>query len=178
MPHMLLLAGTGRDSGKTLFGCRILSHLGARHTIYSLKITPHFHKGIRSGKVFRDERDFFISEELSPGSGKDSKRFIEAGAKRSFFMIAHDENLGDALEALFSEVSDHVFWVCESGGARQWIVPGLFMIISESKKEEWKPGSVSNSSLADRQIMRDGNEFDFPIENIQIGEQGWILTNT
>ncbi|MFN8208243.1 MAG: hypothetical protein U0T82_12670 [Bacteroidales bacterium] len=177
MPQLLLLAGTGRDSGKTLYGCRILSHWGSSHSIYTIKITPHFHKGIRSGRIIHDTEDIFIAEELSAGPDKDSKRFLEAGAKRSFFIMAQDEQLGDAMETLFREVPGNISWICESGGARHWVNPGLFLLITQGGIEEKKERNAFYQ-LADQKIVRTGTMFDIPAENIQIGENGWILKNT
>lgn len=176
MPRMLLLAGTGRDSGKTLYGCRVLSHWCSSQTIYSIKITPHFHKSIRTGKIIHDDPDLFIAEELIAGTAKDSMRFLEAGAKRSFFIMTQDERLGDALEILFREVSGNFFWICESGGAQQYVKPGLFLLISQAGVEEKKEGNALHK-LADQKIVRTGSVFDIPAENIQISEEGWILRN-
>lgn len=173
---MLILAGTGRDSGKTLYGCHILSNWCSSQTIYTIKITPHFHKGIRSGEIIHDEADLFIAEELIAGTDKDSKRFLEAGAKRSFFIMAQDERLGDALEILFREVPGSFFWICESGGARKYVKPGLFLLITQAGVEEKKEGNALHK-LADQKIVRTGSVFDIPAENIQISEEGWILRN-
>jgi hypothetical protein len=175
MPQLLLIAGTGRNSGKTSLGCAILEKYGRQFPIFSLKITPHFHKGIRTGIVLYDSPDCFIAEEVSPGNEKDSQRYLAFGASRSFFMMTRDDQLGMALEVLFSKVPMEQHWICESGGARQWINPGVFLMLSQAVIEDRKPGIERNLSLAHKILQMNKDGFDFSLDELEPKPGNWYL---
>ena len=43
IPNMLLIAGTGRKSGKTTLACACIAHFSKQTGIYAIKISPHTH---------------------------------------------------------------------------------------------------------------------------------------
>ena len=86
LPQLLLIAGNGRDSGKTTLACLIIQKFSTDHQIIALKISPHKHRIAAGGKVICDTENLYIAEETNPGTGKDSSRMLQAGAGRSFFI--------------------------------------------------------------------------------------------
>ncbi len=88
LPQLLLIAGNGRDSGKTTLACLIIQKFSPEHQIIALKISPHKHRIAAGGKVICDTENLYIAEETNAGTGKDSSRMLQAGASRSFFICA------------------------------------------------------------------------------------------
>ena len=55
---------------------------------------------------------------------------LAAGARKSFFVMALDEQLPEAMQQVLSIIDHHDFIVCESGGLRNFVSPGLFFMMS------------------------------------------------
>ena len=173
--QLLLIAGTGRNTGKTTFACNILRKFSPNHELIAVKITPHFHKNIESGKVIIDRADFFIAEETDATNGKDSSQMLQAGARQSFFIMANDEHLNTAFQEIKKIIPSGALMVCESGGLRYHLVPGLFIMMSESEPGISKTTSEKLKLIADRVITFDGEKIDFDLDMIVIKDNQWKL---
>jgi len=174
IPQLLLIAGTGRNTGKTTFACNILRKFSLMHPIISLKITPHFHKIIHSGKVFIDTENLYFAEETEHKTEKDSSLMLQAGAHKSYFVMAKDEHLHTAFQEIGKIIPSGALLVCESGGLRDQVVPGLFFMMS-SPENEIKPSAQRLKLLADRVITFDGKRIDFELDMIEIKDNQWKL---
>ncbi len=175
IPQLLLIAGTGRNTGKTTFACNILRKFSTNHKLIAVKITPHFHKNIQSGKVIIDRADLFIAEETDATNGKDSSLLLQAGARQSFFIMAKDEHLENAFQEIEKIIPTDSLLVCESGGLRHFVVPGLFFMMNKTDGEMIKPNSEKLKLIADRVIAFDGEKIDFDIDMIEIKDKQWKL---
>jgi len=175
MPQLLLIAGTGRNTGKTTLACKIIQKFSTDKTIIALKITPHFHRNIQSGKIIINESDLYIVEETDPTTGKDSSLMLKAGAQQSYFAMATDEHLGEVIQNIFRLIPSDALLVCESGGLRDWVVPGVFLMMNRNDTEILKPGTERLKILADRLITFDGENIDFELDAIEINDNQWKL---
>ncbi|MDP2335430.1 MAG: hypothetical protein Q8N05_03060 [Bacteroidota bacterium] len=175
IPQLLLIAGTGRNTGKTTLVCNILRKFSLDHSIISLKITPHFHRNIQSGKVIIDESNLYLAEETDSTTGKDSSLMLQAGALQSFFVMANDEHLDTAFQEIGKRVPSGSLLVCESGGLRYHVVPGLFFMMSRSENAIIKPASEKLKLLADCMITFDGEKLNFDLDSIEITDNKWTL---
>jgi hypothetical protein len=173
--QLLLIAGTGRNTGKTTFACNIILKFGLNNPIISLKITPHFHKNIKSGKVIIDRTDLYIAEETDATTGKDSSLMLQAGARQSFFIMANDEHLSTAFQEIEKIIPSGSLMVCESGGLRYHVAPGLFFMMSHSEPGISKSASEKLKLIADRVITFDGEKIDFDLDMIEIKDKQWKL---
>jgi hypothetical protein len=140
-----------------------------------LKITPHFHKNVQSGKVIIDETNIYIAEETNSTTTKDSSLMLQAGAEKSFFIMATDEFLSQAIPEIVKRIPEGSFIVCESGGLRHHIVPGLFFMMNKTSGERIKPDAEKLMLLADRVITFDGEKIDFEINSIEITDNRWTI---
>ena len=174
-PQLLLIAGTGRNTGKTTFACIILRKFSSMHSIVSLKITPHFHKNIQCGNVIIDRTDLYIAEETDASTGKDSSLMLQSGAQQSFFVISGDENLDAAFQEIEKLIPFGSLLVCESGGLRNQVVPGLFFMMNRSGNKPIKPASEKLKLLDDRLIIFDGEKIDFDLNTIEIIENSTVV---
>ena len=90
MSNILLLAGTGRNVGKTTFGCCIVSQIAVQTTTISVKISKHPHP-LTDGlhQLAGDDKTWFIAEERASEGNKDSLRYRKAGAVMSLYAMAN-----------------------------------------------------------------------------------------
>jgi len=175
MPQLLLIAGTGRNTGKTTLACKIIQKFSTDKSIIALKITPHFHRNIQSGKIIINENDIYIAAETDSTTGKDSSLMLKTGAKQSYFAMATDEHLGEVIQNIFRLIPSDALLVCESGGLRDWVVPGVFLMMNRNDTEILKPGTERLKILADRLITFDGENIDFELDAIEINDNQWKL---
>lgn len=175
MPQLLLIAGTGRNTGKTTLACNIIQKFHANKSIISLKITPHFHKNIQSGNVLINKTYLYISEEIDSTTGKDSSLMLKAGAQHAYFAMATDEHLGEVIQNIIKIIPSDALLVCESGGLRDCVVPGVFLMMNSNDAGIIKPGVQKLKMLADRLITFDGEKIDFNLDTIDIKDNRWKL---
>ncbi len=67
--------------------------------------------------------------------------------------------------------------ICESGGLRQIIKPGIFLMINKKNNHKIKPQAIRNRELADKWIEFDEQKFDFNPLNLHFSESGWAIQN-
>ncbi len=175
LPNLLLIAGTGRNTGKTTLAGKIIQKFSPGKTIIALKITPHFHKNIQSGKILINEKNLYIAEETDPTTGKDSSLMLKAGAQQSYFVMANDEHLSEVIQNIFRLIPSDALLVCESGGLRDWVVPGVFLLMNRKDIEILKPNEEKLKMLADRLITFDGEKTNFDLDAIEINDNRWTL---
>jgi len=175
MPQLLLIAGTGRNTGKTTLVCKIIQKFSPVKSIIALKITPHFHRNIQSGKILFNETKLYIAEETDSTTGKDSSLMLKAGAQRSYFAMATDEYLGEVIQNIIRLIPSDALLVCESGGLRDWVVPGVFLMMRRNDTKILKPGTERLKILADCLITFDGVKIDFEPDTIEITDSQWKL---
>ena len=175
LPQLLLIAGTGRNTGKTTLACKIIQKFSPVKTIIALKITPHFHRNVQSGKILFNETTLYIAEETDSTTGKDSSLMLKAGAQQSYFVMATDEYLGEVIQNIIRLIPSDALLVCESGGLRDWVVPGVFLMMNRKDNEILKPGTEKLKMLADRLITFDGENIDFEIDTLEITDNQWKL---
>jgi len=85
-------------------------------------------------KVVIQDDHLTIIEENDAQTGKDSSRMLAAGASRSFFVMATDEQLVKAIDKIINLNGSDTYYICESGGLRQYVVPGVFILVSHHGK--------------------------------------------
>lgn len=160
-PNILLVAGTGRNIGKTILACRILEQLAKNHEPVGIKISPHFHPMEDEQEYVYQSENFGIIEEKSI-TKKDSSRMLQAGSARVFYVQCKKEYLSDALERLFPLLNQKAPVVVESGGLYDLAEPGLLLYISGNeikKKIQIRPES-NVIALSQNEVK------DFKEENI------------
>ncbi len=176
VPNMLLLAGAGQNVGKTSFAVDAIKHLKKiGHVVYALKITPHFHSLNPSHLIFQTE-NYQISLEKELSGNKDSSRMLDAGADEVFFVQTRlDGTLPEAFDYVLRMAKENVLWVCESGGLRSYVDPGLFLYFKLKGEEPQKSSAKRLMPLADKVVVFDGSDFDFLPEQICVSDYQFKL---
>jgi len=175
LPNLILIAGTGRNSGKTTIACAIIRNFCNSYPIIAVKISPHFHEKEQDMLPIFSNENLFIAEEIDDSKPKDSSRMLAAGARKSFFVMSRDEQLQEAFQQVLSIVDHHDFIVCESGGLRNIVTPGLFFMMSSNDNPVLKPNSLKFKSLCDRWITFDGKKYDFSVDSLEIQNNKWKI---
>ena len=135
--NLLVVAGSGRNSGKTTFACRIIeqfSHLG----ITSIKISPHFHEPSSGLIHVSGKPGFEIYEETNRNTLKDSSRMLRSGAAKVYYIQTREDNLNEAFSEVYMNLAVDKPVICESPSLRNYIEPGAFIIMISDKVNKYK----------------------------------------
>ncbi|MGM0667466.1 MAG: hypothetical protein ACQETA_09105, partial [Bacteroidota bacterium] len=135
--RLLIIAGTGRGSGKTTLACQIIrcfSHLGP----LAIKISPHFHAPGEGLIDWHRGEKFNIFRESSKTGGKDTSRMLESGASAVYYIQAYDSHVREAFELLAGELDPERPLICESPSLGRYISPGVLFITDSEKVESKK----------------------------------------
>lgn len=135
-PKLILVAGNGRNVGKTYFSSRVIESLKYYGPISAIKISPHFHSE-QQGELIHESKNCRIFRETVYNS-KDSSLLLKAGAEQSFFVMSKDDGLSEVI-SFFKEILENEMVVCESGGLINYTDPGLFFFLKKPEQEIVKP---------------------------------------
>jgi hypothetical protein len=137
LSNLLLIAGTGTKSGKTTLACRIIEQF--KHlNITAIKISPHFHETTPGLKTIYEETGYAIYEETKTDSTKDTSRMLHAGASTVYFAKVLDDRLLFVFNKIKDLIPEGVPIVCESPALRNFVEPGVFIIISSETTRSHK----------------------------------------
>jgi hypothetical protein len=131
LDNLLLVAGSGRNSGKTTFVCKIIEqfhHLG----ITSIKISPHFHNPSDGLIPITSKSGYTIFEETNSNTLKDSSRMLKSGADKVYYIQTHEESLNEAFSDVYKKIEPNKPVICESPGLIYHFEPGIFIIMISS----------------------------------------------
>jgi hypothetical protein len=152
IPRLVIIAGTGRMVGKTTVACRIIEAF-RNSNITAVKISSHFHDPQDHLILLERQEDYILWEEKRRESDKDSSRFLQAGANRSFYIQAAKNSSVSAFQRLLELLPYSSPIVCESPSLARGIIPGALIIVTGEK--DIVSGSLKDLSyLDDRQAFR------------------------
>lgn len=140
LPNFLLVSGSGRNVGKTTAGCAVVAANAKNAPVFAMKISPHFHPLTSSLSILFQSSRLVIAEEYDSFSGKDSSRYLAAGAKRVFYVQVLDEKLPELVQWIRRHIHENMPVVCETASLGSVVIPGggLFVQgVQASKKPTW-----------------------------------------
>jgi len=157
--NIVLIAGSGRNVGKTTLGCEIIKAI-KQQEIVTVKITPHFHKATPGLFEIENGNGWVISEETNASTQKDSSLFLKNGAKKSYFIQAKEDKLGDAFNAIKKLLPKDKLVIIESAALHKIIEPAMFIFIVPDGKitENENKTTIENADLV---MVSSGKHF-FP----------------
>ncbi len=187
MPNMLMAGAAGRNLGKTQFLCQAIRAQSANGPVAGIKVTAFddIEGEVQADKLLTQtyrtiDGDFVVTHEKPGDDNKDTHRMYRAGAERVYWLRAKRSHLEQGLDALFKIMEadgvdlEQTCLVCESGGARNFIEPGLFFIIQEHN-DSLKPSCRDVAHLADRLVNIDGDGWDLQPEELIFENSRWGL---
>lgn len=171
-PNLLIIAGTGRNSGKTTLACAIISKFKDQMPI-GIKISPHFHETSESLQLIKNQAKYRIFREVSSKSGKDSSRMLDAGASESYYIQVLDHNLEEAFTETMKFIDDNKPIICESPILASKVNSDV-LLISDSDKIVNKKNLGELFEQADRTIMFGNAQKE--IESLIYNDQKWQIS--
>jgi hypothetical protein len=137
VPNLLLIAGTGTKSGKTTMACRIIEQFKSLG-ITAIKISPHFHDTTPGLNVIYKEDRYAIYEETNSNVTKDTSRMLNSGASKVYFAKVFDDRLLFVFNKIQNLIPEGTPILCESPALRNFIEPGVFIIMSSESLNKRK----------------------------------------
>lgn len=177
MPNMLMAGAAGRNLGKTEFLCRAIREQSKVRAVIGIKVTTIDDPQADYRNI--DGR-FIISREEPADDHKDTHRMFRSGATAVYWLRVKRPHLQNGLDALLSELqhddinTDTACLVMESGGARNYINPGLFLIIQEHN-DQLKPSCAEVAHLADELVNVNADGWDILPEELVFENGQWGL---
>jgi hypothetical protein len=175
LPNWLIVYGTNRNCGKTTLITRIIEGLHAETPVCAVKISPHFHEIDNDAVIIARSDEYVIVKEVKPSTGKDSSRMLDAGAELVLYVQVWDNNLDRVLPIILENLVPGAAVVCESGWARNLVMPGVFVILNREGNTDIKSSLSDLKPLADRWIEFDGEVFNFDPEDLIFENGNWKL---
>lgn len=157
VPQLVLIGAAGRNSGKTLLACDVISAYAKLHPVYALKIISidrageECHRGSEGcGICTKLSGDFELREETGENTGKDTARMLQAGAHRAFLLRSLKSRMLEAFIDFLSLVPKDGLIVCESNSLRLCVQPGVFLFAGTAG--DIKPSARAVAGYADYQL--------------------------
>jgi hypothetical protein len=172
--NLLMIAGTGRNVGKTMLACKLIGQF-SHQDVVGIKVSPHFHQQAEGQKILVQRPDFMIIEETSASTSKDSSRMLQAGASKVYYIQTHDRIIGEPFRIILSMLPENQPVICESGALLAYAKPALFFLVYKNGGVQTKPGLDSIDYDHDQKIAFDGEGFDFNFEKIRFEDHSWVL---
>ena len=129
IPNLILIAGIGTKSGKTSMACRIIEQF-ENLNITAIKISPHFHETTPGLRTVYEETGYAIYEETNRNTTKDTSRMLQSGASMVYFAKVLDNRLKFVFDKIMGMIPQGTPVVCESPALRNYVEPGVFVIMT------------------------------------------------
>jgi molybdopterin-guanine dinucleotide biosynthesis protein len=164
--RVIVVGGHTRSIGKTQLVCDIVAAFPKTNWIAG-KITQYGH-GVcaQNGEncdCAPDEHISALDWETRRDSGTDSARFLEAGAKRSFWLRTKQGFLAEGLPELrmalaqvanLSPSLDNTALIVESNSLMQFVKPSLYFAVIDPAKDDFKHSAQLALDRAQALVLR------------------------
>jgi molybdopterin-guanine dinucleotide biosynthesis protein len=142
---ILAIGGHSRNIGKTSLVCRIIEAFPERRWT-AIKITQFGHGvcseiGEECGCNDTPEHPFALDEEAEPGSS-DSRRYLAAGAARSFWLRTAQGELAHGLPAFREVAATAENLIVESNSLIGFVRPALYLAVLDYSVPDFKESAL------------------------------------
>jgi hypothetical protein len=139
IPNLFIVAGDGRNSGKTSMACRIIGQF-RESGVTGVKLSPHFHEPSPGLVLIESGDGYNIFGESNLWSAKDTSRMLQSGAAKVFYSQVLERGIEAAFNRILDQISPGTPIVVESPSLIKYFEPGVFVIMIGSDK----PGKEMN----------------------------------
>lgn len=148
LPNVLIVCGSGRNTGKTALVSTIIKVNKQENKIAAIKVSPHFHADKQPQNIIRHDVDcnIYLEDEIT---NKDSSAFFQAGASPVYYVETKDYKLKEAFEFILKHIGDDRLVICESGVLGRIFKPGLLIFIESSINNIQDVNKITNRNTAD-----------------------------
>ena len=149
---VVVVGGNSRNIGKTSVVAGLISRLREMHwTVF--KITQHGHQVCdgrsQSCDCITPDHSVSLHEETNRTSGKDSARFLYAGAVRSVLVRVRQGSLAQAMPRLRAEFAAAENAVVESNSVMEYLYPQLYLTVLDPRTTDFKESAALFLERAD-----------------------------
>lgn len=153
---LVLIGGHSRNIGKTSVAAGLIRALPGYGWV-AVKITQFGHgicsiHGEHCG-CSPGEHSFAITEEHELGTGTDTSRFLDAGARRSIWVRTKQGELFTALPSLQKEIETAEFVMVESNSLRRFLKPAVYLQVLDPQIADFKVSARQFFDLADAYLF-------------------------
>ena len=172
--NLLIVAGAGRNVGKTEFVCRLIAQISRQIDIYGLKVSAiHPDEAIYHGDHATQTFTTNLFEERRSDLDKDTSHMLRAGAKQVYYLQGDDEQIRTGFQEFQSRIPLSAPVVCESSSLWKYVQPGLLVLI-KSTTVETKPRALEIAEHASLIVESDGLSGFPQLESITYSDiHGW-----
>ncbi|MHC4285538.1 MAG: hypothetical protein ACYSWZ_21585 [Planctomycetota bacterium] len=175
IPGMLLVGSGDKNAGKTKFACSLIKKFSPCCSIIGIKVTVleeaegTFHHLSEGCDVCSSvQGSYCIAKETNSRINKDSSKILASGAKQVYWLQVWRKDLEEGISVLLDIIGDEVVSICESNSLRQFIEPGVFVMVKSCGEGNWKSSAKNVAQYADRIVFFDGNEFNIGLDVIEL----------
>ncbi|MBI2677153.1 MAG: hypothetical protein HYX28_00045 [Candidatus Koribacter versatilis] len=156
----VVIGGHSRNVGKTSVVAGLIAAL-REFDWTAVKITQFGH-GVcsvngESCACATDEHMWSVSEERDAASGKDTARYLAAGAKRSLWVRTKQGRLAEAMPDLRRELVGAVNVIIESNSVLRFLRPELYLTVLDPSTADFKESSREFLDRADAVLLHAGD---------------------
>ena len=171
--NLLIVGGTGRNTGKTELVCILISKMSRQRRIYGAKTTEIAPEKCEiMANTLSANNGWCIFEEKSRNSGKDTARMLQAGAHRVYYLQSSDENVAEGFLELLRLLPENTPLICESNSLAEHLKPGLFLVVTRGEGTDKK--HRDRLSKADAIFISDGCSGFAEADEIRFSSEGWL----
>ncbi len=142
----IVVAGTGRNVGKTTLACLLIEHYAKNQETIAIKISPHRHynkeEAEARARIIAWTNDYALMEEKKFIANKDTTRMHNAGAKSVYFIMAKDNYLPEIIQIIEQEIDIDSRIIFESAAIINQIIPEKYVVVYNDEfptlKEKYK----------------------------------------
>ena len=142
----IIICGTARNVGKTLYAQKIIKSYSTENPI-AIKISSHFHIHKYEMKEIDVNDNYKIWQELNSDDSTDSSRMLQSGAKEVYYIESKDEFLPDVIIALNKIINFDDRIIIESAAIRRYIEPDEFVLVYSDEYPNIKKSMKEIESL-------------------------------
>ncbi len=156
---VVVVGGNSRNIGKTSVVASLIAALPEMHWT-AFKVTQHGHLlcdgSGRGCNCMPPAHTVELTEETNRTSGKDSARFLYAGAVKSFLLRTKQGSLQEAMPMLKEICATAENVIIESNGVMEFLRPELYLVVLDPNTSDFKASTSLYLDRADAIVWRSG----------------------
>ena len=165
---LVVVGGNSRNIGKTSVVAAIIRDTA--HLCWTaLKITQYGHGKCAGGGDCEcaGQRHRYALTEEKVTTGKDSGRFLGAGARKAYWLRTEQGKLGNALPVLKTIIAENENVICESNSMLQFFKPDAYVMVLDGRVEDMKQSARLYFDRVDAYALVADGASEWPWDGLQ-----------
>ncbi|MGA1984529.1 MAG: hypothetical protein ABSG84_18940 [Acidobacteriaceae bacterium] len=151
---IIVIGGQSRNIGKTVVVCSLISAMPERRWT-AIKITRCKHDAPDAEPCDCElaGRTLAIDEERDVNTGKDSSRYLAAGAVRSLWVRVRAGQFAEAMPRIRGEINSSANIILESNSVLGYLKPDVYATVLDPASRDFKPSARQHLEQADAILL-------------------------